>query len=183
MAASRATASALGGVLGDFTARGVAPTLRALGLTELIGQPLTDVLLGVLERVCPPGSTVDDAIAREAYLQALIECTAAEGSQVPFTEELAIQLIESYAANSICLQIANDVGTKALDVAPSVSTALHVEEQLREYVEGAVRDAVQAARSDGVPLDRIEAGRIASEIYPSAWEMLRVLNDDEGGDE
>jgi hypothetical protein len=144
-----------------------------------------DVLVGILERVCPPGSTVDDAIAREAYLQALIQCTAdtPDGSQVPFSEALALQILESYATNSICLQIANDVGTKALDVAPSVTTALHVEEQLREYVEGAVRDAIQAARSNGVPLDRIEAGRIAGEIYPSAWEMLRVLNDDEDGDE
>lgn len=183
MSASQAAARELGGVVGDFATRGVEPTLRDLGLGDLVGRPLAEVLVTVLERVCPPGATVDEAIAREAYLQAVIECTPTEGSEEPqFNEELALRILESFATNSICLRVINDIGTKGLDVSPSVITALNVEEQLREFVQGAVHDAIAQVRGDGGSLDRVEASRIADELYPVAWEVLEALAK-KGGEE
>lgn len=180
MPASQTVASGLGGVLGDFSARGVEPTLRTLGLAELVGRPMSEVLIAVLERVCPPGGTLDEAIARDAYLKAVIECTTNEdGQDVPFSEDVAIQILESFAANSICLRILNDIGTKGLDVAPSTSTAVDVEHQLREFVERAVHDAVERARSEGASLDRIEAVRIAEELYPVTWDLLLTMAEGE----
>ena len=182
MSSSQAAARELGGVVGDFAARGVEPTLRGLGLGDLVGRPLAEVLVTVLERVCPPGATVDEAIAREAYLQAVIECTPADGADPQFSEELALQILESFATNSICLRVINDIGTKGLDVSPSVVTALNVEDQLREFVQGAVHDAIAQVRGDGGSLDRVEASRIADELYPVAWEVLLALAK-KGGEE
>lgn len=183
MASSQATARELGGVVGDFAARGVEPTLRSLGLDELVGRPLEEVLVTVLERVCPPGATVDEAIAREAYLQAIIECTPSDPAEQPeFNEEMALRILESFATNSICLRVINDVGTKGLEVSASVITALNVEDQLREFVQGAVHDAIAHVREDGGSIDRVEAVRIADELYPVAWEVLLALAK-KGGDE
>lgn len=183
MSSSQAAARELGGVVGDFATRGVEPTLQGLGLGDLVGRPLAEVLLTVLERVCPPGATVDEAIAREAYLQAVIECTPAEGAQdSQFNEEFALRILESFATNSICLRIINDVGTKGLDVSPSVITALNVEEQLREFVQGAVHDAIAQVRGNEGTLDRVEASRVADELYPVAWEVLLSLAK-KGGEE
>ena len=53
MSSSQAAARELGGVVGDFATRGVEPTLQGLGLGDLVGRPLAEVLLTVLERVCP----------------------------------------------------------------------------------------------------------------------------------
>ena len=176
MGASQETARSLGGVLGDFSARGVDATLNDLGLAELVGRPLSEVLVSVLDRVCPPGGTLDEAIARDAYLQAVIDCTvASDDGDVVFSESLASQIMESFVANSICLRIINDIGTKGQDAAPSVAAATHVEEQLRDFVQGAVHDAMEQVRADGGSIDRVEATRIADELYPAAWDLLLAL--------
>jgi hypothetical protein len=146
---------------------------------------MADVFVTVLERICPPGGTVDDAIARDAYLEAVNECMTPQegGAPIEFTEALAVQLLESFATHTICLRISNDVGVRALDVAPSIATAINIEEQLRDFVQGAVHDAVDRIRTDGASLDRVEAIRIADEIYPVAWDLLVAISKKEGGDE
>ena len=71
MGASRATGARLLGVVRDIRQFGPAETLRRLDLAGMAGRPAADVFLAMLEFVCPPGGAVDEAIARQAMLEAI----------------------------------------------------------------------------------------------------------------
>jgi len=78
MGASRGAGARLLGFLADAQARGVREALRALDLESLAGRPLTEIFVGLADYVCPGAGTVDEGIAREAYIETIVEL-ASEG--------------------------------------------------------------------------------------------------------
>jgi hypothetical protein len=60
----------VGRALGGFAARvgevGLAQTLREFDLGELVGRPAEEVTVGIVERLCGPGTTMDVVIAQVA---------------------------------------------------------------------------------------------------------------------
>lgn len=63
----------LGSFLGNIASNGLRAALRDSGLEYLIGKPTETVLVGIANKIAPIGKTNEDAVARNAILDALNE--------------------------------------------------------------------------------------------------------------
>ena len=75
MGASRVAGANLLNFLSNATVNGPREALRALNLQSLAGRPIEEVFLGLMDYVCQgqDGGTVDEGIAREAFIETITE--------------------------------------------------------------------------------------------------------------
>ena len=120
-----------GGVAGlarAFAAEGPAEALRHFDLEALAGEPAEEVFVALTDALCPPGSTIEEAIARDAMLETV--AAFAEEGIGSFDGLTADQLNEFFVgvvSRSIEGKVLNEVGT----------SSVHVPENLNGGGEGA----------------------------------------------
>lgn len=180
MGASRGAGTRLLGFLADAQARGVREALRALDLESLAGRPTAEIFVGLADYICPGAGTVDEGIAREAYIETIVEL-ASEGltDLTTFTPDQMQTVFELYATHAIEARICNDIGTKAVTMPADAQAAHRVEQQLRDFIRGGVSDALTRARAKTPNLtsDRIQG--FVDAVYESAFAILQTLGDAE----
>ena len=180
MGASRGSGARLVSFLSDVQTRGVREALRALDLESLAGRPAAEIFVGLADYVCPGAGTVDEGIAREAYIETIVEL-ASEGlvDLTTFTPDQMHAVFEMYVTHAIEARICNDIGTKAVTMPADVDAALRVEQQLRDFIRGGVSDALARAREQTPHLapERIQA--FVDGVYESAFAILQALGDAE----
>ena len=178
MGASRGAGARLLGFLADARARGVREALRALDLESLAGRPLTEIFVGLADYVCPGAGTVDEGIAREAYIETIVEL-ASEGltDLTTFTPDQMQTVFELYATHAIEARICNDIGTKAVTMPADTQAAHRVEQQLRDFIRGGVSDALTRARAETPNLTPERIQGFVDALYESAFAILQTLGD------
>ncbi|WP_317988294.1 Qat anti-phage system associated protein QatB [Pseudomonas aeruginosa] len=180
MGASRGAGARLLGFLADAQARGVREALRALDLESLAGRPITEIFVGLADYVCPGAGTVDEGIAREAYIETIVEL-ASEGltDLTTFTPDQMQTVFELYATHAIEARICNDIGTKAVTMPTDAQAAHRVEQQLRDFIRGGVSDALTRARAETPNLTPERIQGFVDAVYESAFAILQTLGDAE----
>lgn len=180
MGASRGAGARLLGFLSDVQARGVREALRALDLESLAGRPITDIFVGLADYICPGAGTVDEGIAREAYIETIIELTS-EGltDLATFTADQMQTVFELYATHAIEARICNDIGTKAVMMPTDARAAHRVEQQLRDFIRGGVSDALTRAQAEAPNLTPERIRSFVDSVYESAFAILQTLGDAE----
>lgn len=180
MGASRGAGARLLGFLADAQARGVREALRSLDLESLAGRPIAEIFVGLADYICPGAGTVDEGIAREAYIETIVEL-ASEGltDLTTFSPDQMQTVFELYATHAIEARICNDIGTKAVTMPTDAQVAHRVEQQLRDFIRGGVSDALTRARAETPNLtpDRIQG--FVDAVYESAFAILQALGDAE----
>ena len=180
MGASRGAGARLLGFIADAQARGVREALRALDLESLAGRPLAEIFVGLADYICPGAGTVDEGIARDAYIETIVEL-ASEGltDLTTFTPDQMQTVFELYATHAIEARICNDIGTKAVTMPVDAQAAHRVEQQLRDFIRGAVSDALTRAqaKTPNLTLDQIQG--FVDTVYESAFAILQALGDAE----
>ncbi|WP_045318795.1 MULTISPECIES: Qat anti-phage system associated protein QatB [Brevundimonas] len=179
MGEARASAGRLLGVVRDIARDGPVEALRRVNLANLAGQPAETVLLALLEAICPPGGTLDEAIARQGMLEA-IDALAEDGLGA-FDTLTPGQLEEFFldvVARTIEARILNDIGSRGINLPTSVAAIDQLQAQLHDFVSGTVRQQL-AGRLDGVAslTDRNVLGA-ADGIYERAFDVLAAIGDD-----
>lgn len=180
MGASRGAGARLLGFLSDAQARGVREALRALDLEGLAGRPLAQILVGLADYVCPGAGTVDEGIAREAYVETIVELTTDGLTDLDaFTPDQMQTVFELYTTHAIEARICNDIGTKAVTMPTDAQAALRVQAQLRDFIRGGVSDALTTARAEALTLtpDRIQS--FVDRVYESAFGFLQARGEAE----
>lgn len=180
MGASRRTAAGLLLFLSDARARGVPAALRTLDLEALAGASVEDIFLGLVEFVCPAGGTVDDGIARDAFIET-IDKLADEGISdlSALTTEQMQTVFELYATHAIKARLCNDIGAKIVFLPTNAQAAKYVEGQLHDFIRGAVADALTSARAAFATVTAENVLRFVDDVYVSAFEVLRTMGDAE----
>lgn len=180
MGASRHSGARLLGFLADAQARGVREALRALDLESLAGRPITEIFVGLADYICPGAGTVDEGIAREAYIETVVEL-ASEGltDLTTFTPDQMQSVFELYATHAIEARICNDIGTKAVTMPTDAQAAHRVEHQLRDFIRGGVADALTRARAETPNLTPERIQGFVDRVYESAFAILQTLGDAE----
>lgn len=180
MGASRAAGARLLSFLSDAQARGIREALRSLDLESLAGRPITEIFVGIADYVCPGAATVDEGIAREAYIETIVEL-ANEGltDLTTFTPDQMQTVFELYATHAIEARICNDIGTKAVTMPVDAQAAHRVEKQLRDFIRGGVSDALTRARAASPNLTPERIQSFVDSVYESAFAILRALGDTE----
>jgi hypothetical protein len=96
--AAREIALRIGGFVSDVQSRGLERALEQIGLGELKGRPLTEVLAGLLDRLGGSAATIDDVDARTALSHIQDELlgaaqTASEVEQILAGQVANLQLL------------------------------------------------------------------------------------------
>lgn len=180
MGSARGAGSRLLSFLSDATTRGVAEALRSLNLGSLAGRPVEEIFLGLADYVCPDGGSVDEGIAREAFVETIVDLADAGITDLDTLTENQMQTVfELYASNAIEARLCNDIGTKAVMLPASAREAATVQAQLNDFIRRGVADALTAARTAAAALTPDRVLGFVTRIYEQAFDILRIMGDGE----
>lgn len=180
MGASRGAGARLLGFLTDVQTSGATEALRTLNLEGLAGRPIDEVFIGLADYICPNAGTVDDGIAREAFIETIIELTTLGVADLDaLTSDQMQTVFELYATHAIEARLCNDIGTKAITMPADAQTALRIQEQLRDFIRHSVSDALTAARTETPVLTQDRIQSFVDSVYERSFGILKVLGDAE----
>ncbi|MBI5942479.1 MAG: hypothetical protein HY859_18885 [Caulobacterales bacterium] len=180
MGSSRGATAGLVNFLADAANRGVREALRSLNLDALAGRPIEEVFIGLMEHICPQGGSVDEGIARDAFIETIAELAEHGVTDLDsLTADQVQTVFELYATHAIEARLCNDVGTKAITMPANAAEAQSVQDQLHDFIQRGVADAlagVGEALRDLSP-DRTQA--LVDNVYQSAFEILQTMGEGE----
>lgn len=181
MGSSRIAGGRLLGFLSSAGANGPREALRTLNLENLAGRPIEEIFVGLVDYVCQDGGTVDEGIAREAFIETIADL--ADNGIVNLDGLTADQMqtiFELYASHAIEARLCNDIGTKAITLPSSVADATRVQTQLFDFVRRSVGDAFTAAPAAIRDLTPERVFDFVTRVYEQAFSILEALGDAEG---
>lgn len=183
MGSSRGAGAGLVRFLNDASANGVREALRALNLESLAGRPIEEVFAGLADYICPEGGSIDEGIARDAFIETIADLAGAGITNIDTLTPGQIQTVfELYATHAIEARLCNDIGTKVVTLPADPRAAARVEAQLRDFIQRGVSDAISAA---GVNIQALSPDAVAgfvTTVYQSAFEVLQTMGDAEAGE-
>jgi hypothetical protein len=179
MGASRVSATNLLGLVRDVQSQGAAQALDRFNLSALSGQPATTVFLASLEFICPPGGAVDEAIARQAMLNAIADLARAEVAFDTMTGDQLQAFFVEFVVRSIEGRVMADLGHRAITMPADVAAAQRIQDQLYDFVAGCTRTAL-TGRLDGVArMTDAQINRRVAEIYEAAFEVVAAAAEED----
>jgi hypothetical protein len=182
MGASRGASARLIGFLSDVHEKGTREALRALDLEALAGRPVEEVFLGLADYVCPNNGTVDDGIAREAFIETIADLAQSGVDLDSLTAEQTQTVFELYATHAIEARICNDIGTNAVTFPASATAAQHVQDQLHDFIRRSVADALTSARAALEALSQDQVLIFVERVYEDAFRILQTLGEEADND-
>lgn len=180
MGASRAAGARLLGFVRSVEVSGAAAALRQFNLEALASQPAAEVFTALIDFICPSGGAIEEAIARQAMLDAISDFADAgltdfdamsSGERREFFLGFIIRSIEG--------RIITDIATRGTASTASVAAMEDMQQQLHDFIDGHTRGTLgpmingPANTSDADMLNTIDA------IYEAGFELLGLLGDDE----
>lgn len=180
MGSARGAGSRLLGFLSDAVSRGVTEALRALNLGALAGRPIEEIFLGLADYVCPDGGSIDEGIAREAFIETITDLAGAGITDLDgLTADQMQTVFELYATNAIEARLCNDIGAKTITLPSNSREAARVQAQLNDFIRRGVADALTAARATMAALTPDRVLQFVGRIYEQAFGILQIIGDAE----
>ncbi len=180
MGASRTAGANFLGFLSQASAGGAREALRALKLEHLAGRPIDEIFLALADYVCPDGGTIDEGIARSAFVEMIAELPQYGITDLDGLSTDQVQTIfELYATNAIEARICNDVATNVIQIPDDAAEALSVQGQLHDFILRGVSDALTSARAGLEALTPERALDFVTHVYEQAFSILQSLGDEE----
>jgi len=178
MGSSRAAGAQLLGFLSSAVANGTAQALRALNLQNLAGRPIEEVFVGLIDYVCPEGGSLDEGIAREAFIETIADLAQ---NGVENLDNLTVDqmqtIFELYAAHAIETRLCNDIGMKAITLPADAAQAAALQKQLFDFVRRSVADAMTQARTAMVALTPEKVSGFVTQVYEQAFTVLQTMGE------
>jgi len=175
MGASRATGRRLLGVLRDVEQLGATETLRRFNLLGLAGKPAADVFLEMLEFICPPGGALDEAIARQAMLDAINDLSdAGVGSFDTLSPDQLKEFFLDFLARSIEGRVVNDIGARGVVLPADAEAVEQVSQQLHDFIFGCTKGALIPQLNGIGSMDDAAIDRVVDQIYELAFDLITV---------
>jgi hypothetical protein len=178
MGASRGAGAHLLGFIRDVHRNGAAETLQQLNLPGLAGRPAHEVFVALLEFLCPPGGAIDEAIARQAMLEAIGDLAeAGEGNFDTMTPDQMQEFFLDFIARSIEGRVIADLGQRGVTLPDDAAAVEYAQQQLHDFVAGCTRGQL-SGRLDGLDrLPDLEIERVVDEIYEAAFELVAAAGE------
>jgi hypothetical protein len=163
-------------------ARGATVALRALDLGALAGRPIEEIFIGLVDFVCPDGGSIDEGIAREAFIETITDLAGAGMTDLDGLTAAQMQTVfELYATNAIEARLCNDIGAKTITLPSDSREAARVQAQLNDFIRRGVADALTAASAAVATLTPDSVLQFVGGIYEQAFGILQIMGDAEAG--
>jgi hypothetical protein len=176
MGSSRTSGAQLLGFLSGTVAAGPQEALRRLNLQGLAGRPIEEIFVGLIDYVCPEGGSLDEGIAREAFIETIADLAEAGVVSLDgLTADQMQTIFELYAAHAIEARLCNDIGAKAISLPADTARAATVQKQLLDFVRRSVSDAMTQARAAMLALTPEAVAGFVTRIYEDAFNILQTL--------
>lgn len=179
MGSSRASGAKLLAVVRDLQAIGAVDTLRKLDLEAMANQPASEVFLAMLEFLCPPGGAIDEAISRQAMLEAIGNLD--RDAPTAFAQLAPEQLREfflDFVALSIEGRVIADIGARGITLSADIPTVERAHEQLHDFIEGCCRVHLSGLLTGLEALSNRDVERRSNEIYEAAFSLIAEAGED-----
>ena len=181
MAPSRSSAGRVLGVLRGLQSDGMQETLRLLNLQNLSGRSVQDIFTGLAEVVCQDGGTIDEAIARDAWLETIAELDQLGVDDLDaLTEDQVREIFLNFVAHSIEARLYQEIGINSFKLSEDLENIEAFDRQFRDYIERSVRDSFAGDISQLSNMSDDDIRHIVDVTYLEAWELLEQLGDREG---
>ena len=180
MGSSRAVEGGIAGLASAISQSGPTEALRRFNLEGLAGAPAEEVFVALTDALCPPGGTIDEALARHALLET-IAALAAEGlgNFDELSQDDLQEVFIGVVARSIEGKILNEVGTNAIKLAEDTAAVERAQRMLHTFVVGCVRDRFQAAGDTLSTLDTSQIDQYVTDLYAASLELMQTLGEAE----
>lgn len=183
MGASRNAGARILDAFRGFQRDGVEATLSRLNLANLAGRPVEEVFIGLTDVICQDGGSIDEAVARDAWLE-----TVAEISELGIIDLNTLTLDQmrevflTFVGHAIETRVIQDIGTRGFQSAIDVQTLNRFQDGLSDYIQRTVRDAFHSSlKFDTIPNLSDQGIREAVDnTYREAWDLFETLGDMEG---
>jgi hypothetical protein len=176
MGSSRGTTARLASFLSNVSNQGAREALRALNLEALAGRPIEEIFLGLADYICPESGTVDEGIAREAFIETVAELASLGMTDLDALTPVQMQTVfELYAAHAIEARICNDIGSKSIMLPADVAAVERIQAQLKDFIRRGVSDAMTQARTDLKTLAPERVNGFVDTIYQAAFEIFQTM--------
>lgn len=163
----------------DFAANGPVEALRGLNLEALAQSPIDQVFPQIVEALCPPGGTVDEAIARQAMLQAIAQlCEGFDGPISSLTADQLRQLFVDFVAGSIEGRILNDIGTNLVDLPQSVADLDALGQQVHDFIRNCVQNSLGGALQNLAAIQPAGVQQTVESIYQATFALIDAFADE-----
>lgn len=181
MGPSRAAANNVLGVFRGFQRDGAQETLRRLNLESLSGRGVQDVFIGLTEVICRDGGLVDEAIARDAWLEtiAALDQFGIDDLDTLSTEQIQ-EIFLGFIAHTVEARLYQEIGVNGFTFAENLDDIKEFDEQFRDYIERSIRDSFTGdlAQLSNMPDQRVR--EVVDKTYHDAWDLLQLLGDRKG---
>jgi hypothetical protein len=145
----------------------------------LPGRSIGEILRGITEFICPPGGSIDESIAREAFIETLADLAENGITDLEtLTPEQMQTVLELNIAHAIEARICNDIGTNAIALPSSPEVAAEIQEQLFDFVQRSIADAFNSSPL-GQGLTSQQTQDEINHIYEQAFGVLQTLAETE----
>ncbi len=178
MQSSRMAAGGVAAVARAFAERGPEEALRRFDLETLAGAPAEDVFVALTDALCPPGSSIEEAIARDAMLETVAALAAdGIGSFDGLTSEQLQEFFIGVVSRSIEGKILNEVGTNTVHVPDNVGVVERGQRMLHEFIEGCVRDRFEEFGTGLADLESDDIDEFVGDLYEAALDLVRAMGE------
>ena len=185
MVSERSAAANLAGVLSRASSApgGIREVVRTLNFGDLADRPIQDIYAALVDHICPPDGDLDDAHAREAYLEAVNEVMQDQPHDLEKpSPETVKDIVGKFIANAVNQRIITAIGAGMITLPTNPDEIRAVEKGLKDFVRGCVAETMEEFGGDFRAADlrpEIDA------IFERAAEVLSDRGDEaaEEGDE
>jgi hypothetical protein len=178
MGASRAVGGQLLGLVRDAQSVGLAAALRARGLDHLVGGTAEAVFLGLTDIVCPPGGPIDEAIARQAMLEAIgDQADAGVADFGALTPDQLKEFFLDFVIRSIEGRVMSDIAARLVTIPDNVGRVLDIQQQLHDFIAGCARSHLGEQLGPVNALGNVQVDAKVNAIYEAAFDLVAAAGE------
>lgn len=176
-APAREVAARLGNFISEVRSSGLSEATKRLGLGDLSGKPIGEVLLAVLDRIGGPASTIDEADARQA-LSDLQDELLGEAESVEDVEAILIEagqnlesILERFFGHYIFEQFSRIFYERLVQRVGALQAAAFIN-QIGEFIRSSLANRAVTKDLSNVDWAGKEGASIVSEICAQTLEVF-----------
>lgn len=179
MGSSLASAGNVLRVLRDIQNDGIQRTLEKYSLNDIENASAEEILTSFTEIICKDGGSIDEALAREAWLETIVELA---DWNLDDLSTLSLEKITTFVITFIALtvekMIIQSIGNNGFKLPENNKAVANMESQLKSYIRVSVQDSFKADLSNLSRASDTQINDLINKTYEDSWELLEVLGEE-----